>query len=82
MRQVVLFGVVDLGALEGVAVVDVDGFPCGVEVEGTEAFAVAVAGLFDAAEGQVDFCTNCGGVDVGDSGFEVAHGDEGAVDVL
>ena len=44
-----LLGVVDLGALEGVAGVDVDGLPGGVEVECTEAFAVAVAGLLDAA---------------------------------
>jgi hypothetical protein len=43
---------------------------------------VAVAGLFYAAEGQVDFGADGGGVDVGDAGFEVANGGEGAVDVL
>ena len=77
-----LLGVVDLGSLEFVAGVDVDGFPGGVEVECAEAFAVAVAGLFYAAEGQVDFGADGGGVDVGDAGFEVAHGGEGAVDVF
>ena len=73
--------VIDLGALEVVAVVDVDGLPCGVEVNGAVAFAMAVAGLFDAAEGQVNFCADGGGVHVGDAGFEVADGGEGAVDV-
>src|ERR1700679_2547917 len=77
-----LLRVVDLGALEGVAGVDVDGLPGGVEVERAEAFAVSVAGLLDAAEGQVDFRADGGGVDVGDAGFEVADGGEGAVDVL
>jgi hypothetical protein len=50
-HSLMLLCVVDLGALEGVAGVDVDGLPGGVEVEGAEAFAVTVAGLFDAAKG-------------------------------
>src|SRR5690348_1109320 len=79
---IALLRVVDLGALEFVAVVDVDGFPGGEEVEGAQAFAVAVAGVLDAAEGQVNFCTNRRSVDVGDAGFEVADGREGAVKVL
>ena len=77
-----LFRVVDLGALEFVGVVDVDRFPGGEEVDGAVAFAVAVAGVLDAAEGQVDFCADGGRVDVGDAGFEVADGGEGAVEVL
>src|SRR5580658_1514863 len=43
---------------------------------------MAVAGLLDAAEGEMDFGSDGGGVDVGDAGFEVAHGAEGAVDVV
>src|SRR5208337_4511817 len=73
--------IIDLGALELVGVIDVDGFPCGEEVEGAEAFAVAVAGVLDAAEGQMHLGTDGGRVDVGDAGFEVAHGCEGAIDV-
>jgi len=37
--------------------------------------------VFDAAEGQMHFGADGGGVDVGDAGFEVAHGCEGAIDV-
>jgi hypothetical protein len=46
-----LFCIIDLRALQLIGVVDVDGFPGGEEVEGAEAFAVAVAGVLDAAEG-------------------------------
>src|SRR6185312_3179875 len=73
---------VNLGALEFVGVVDVDGFPGGVEVEGSgAAFAVAVAGLLDSAEGEVNFGSDSWGVDVGDAGFEVADGAESLVHV-
>ena len=77
-----LLRVVDLGALEFVAVVDVDRFPCGEEVDGAVAFAVAVAGVLDAAEGQMHFGADGGRVDVGDAGFEIANGGEGAVHIL
>src|SRR5205823_4942044 len=50
----ILFGVVDLGALEFAAVVDVEGFPFGKDVEDVAAFAVTVAGGFHAAEGQMN----------------------------
>src|SRR5580658_558987 len=76
-----LLRVVDLRALQLVRVVDVDGFPSGEEVEGAEAFSVAVAGALDAAEGEMDFGAYGGCVDVGDACFEVAHGGEGAIDV-
>ena len=77
-----LFPGVDLRPLQLVGVIDVDGFPGGVEVERAgAAFAMAVAGLLDAAEGQMDFGADGGRVDVGDAGFQVAHGAEGAVDV-
>src|SRR6185437_6003785 len=73
---------VNLGALEFVGVVDVDGFPGGVEVEGSgSAFAVAVAGLLDTAEGEVNFGSDSWGVDVGDAGLEVADGAESLVHV-
>ena len=68
--------------MQFVGVVDVDGFPGSEEVDGAQAFAVAVAGAFYAAEGEMDFGADGGGVDVGDSGFEVAHGGEGAVHVF
>ncbi len=77
-----LLRVVDLGALQLVGVVDVDRFPGGEEVDGAVAFAVAVAGVLDAAEGQMDFGADGGRVDVGDAGLEVADGGEGAVHVL
>src|SRR5580658_4856878 len=62
-----LLRVVDLRALQLVRVVDVDGFPSGEEVEGAEAFTVAVASALDAAEGKMDFCTDGGSIDVSDS---------------
>ena len=40
---------------------------------------MAVACLLDAAEGEMDFSADGGGVDVGDAGLEVADGGEGAV---
>lgn len=44
------FGVVDLGALEFVGIVDVHGFPGAVEVDGAKAFTVAVASLLDSSK--------------------------------
>src|SRR6185312_3922959 len=71
---------VNLGALEFVGVVDVDGFPGGVEVEGSgAAFAVAVAGLLDSAEGEMDFGSDSWRIDVGDSGLQITDGAEGLV---
>src|SRR5215510_4656813 len=75
--------VVDLGALQLATEVDVDALPFGEEVEGGGAgFAMAVAGGFGAAEGQVYFRTGRAGVDVEDAGVDVLHRPEGAVDVL
>src|SRR5215831_11378285 len=61
-----LLCVVDLRALELVAVVDVDGLPGREEVDGSVAFAVAVAGGFHSAEGQMHLSADGGRVDVGD----------------
>jgi len=74
--------VVDLGALELVGVVDVEGFPFGVEIDGGDCgFAVAVAGFLSAAEGQVSFGADGWRVDVDDAGEQVANGVKGAVHV-
>src|SRR5260370_8132298 len=57
--------VVDLGALELVGIVDVDGLPLGEKVDGGNGgFAVTVAGLLRAAEGQVGFRAGRRSVDV------------------
>src|SRR5258708_1235219 len=78
-----LFGVVDLGALELVGVVDVEGFPLGEEVDrGDGCFAVAVAGFLCAAEGQMGFGTDGGRVDVDDAGVEIADGLERTIHVM
>src|SRR2546429_6292964 len=48
--------VVDLGALELVGIIDVDGLPFGEEINGGDGgFAVAIAGLLSAAKGQMRF---------------------------
>src|SRR5271170_1588826 len=74
---------VDLGLLQFVRVIDVDGLPLGVEVDrANAAFAVAVAGGFGAAEGQMHFGADGGRVDVGDAGVEVANGGEGLVHIF
>src|SRR6266566_2111569 len=65
--------VVDLGALELVGIIDVDGLPFGEEINGGDGgFAVAIAGLLSAAKGQMRFRPNRGGVDVDDSGVHIA----------
>src|SRR5688572_18811016 len=64
---------IDLRTLELAAEVNVDAFPFGEDVQDVAAFAVAVAGLADSAEGEMDFRADCGGVDVDDSGLHVAH---------
>src|SRR5882762_7023052 len=82
LRQKHLFRVVDLGALEFVGVVDVEGLPFGVEIDGGDSgFAVAVAGFLGAAEGQVGFGADGWGVDVDDAREQVANGVKGAIDV-
>src|SRR5437868_737939 len=70
---------INLGALEFAAEVDVEAFPFGEDVEDVAAFPVAVSGLADSAEREVDFGADGGCVDVDDSGFDVSHGAEGAV---
>src|SRR5882762_4992182 len=77
-----LFRVVDLGALEFVGVVDVEGLPFGVEIDGGDGgFAVAVAGFLGATEGQVGFGADGWGVDIDDASEQVANGVKCAIDV-
>src|SRR5215469_7234769 len=74
--------VVDLGALQLVGIIDVDGLPFGEEINGGDGgFAVAIAGPLGAAKRQMRFCPNGRRVDVDDSGVQVAHGLESAVHV-
>src|SRR5215472_13927400 len=74
--------VVDLGALQLVGIIDVDGLPFGEEINGGDSgFAVAIAGLLCAAKRQMGFCANRRRVDVDDPGVQVANGLEGAVHV-
>src|SRR6266849_955312 len=72
--------VVDLGALELVGIVDVDGLPLGEKVDGSNGgFAVAVAGLLCAAEGQVCFRPDCRSVYIDNSGIEIAGSLDSAI---
>src|SRR5882672_10949833 len=81
-RQKLLFRVVDLGALEFVGIVDVQGLPFGIKIDGGDGgFAVAVAGFLGAAEGQVGFGADGWRVDVDDAGEQVANGVKGAIHV-
>src|SRR5580704_1927691 len=74
--------VINLGALEFVGVVDVDGFPLREEVDGGDGgFAVAVAGLLGAAEGEMRFGPDSGRVHIDDAGVKVPHRGKGAIDV-
>src|SRR5262249_21745627 len=78
----VLFRVVNLSALQTVRIIDVEGFPLRVEVDGAQAtFAVSVARGLGPAEGQVYLRADGGRVHVGDTGVEVTHGAERLVDV-
>src|SRR5712692_8738599 len=77
-----LFGVVDLGALELVGVVDVEGLPFGVEIDGGDGcLAVAVAGFLGAAERQMCFGADGWRVDIDDAGEQVADGVKGAIHI-
>src|SRR5262249_52011581 len=73
----VLFRVVNLSALQTVRIIDVEGFPLRVEVDGAQAtFAVSVARGLGSAEGQVYLRADGGRVHVRDTGVEVTHGAE------
>src|SRR6516225_875988 len=75
--------VVDLGALQLTAVVEVDGLPFRVEVQRRRSrLAVAVARLLGASEGQVGFGADRGGVYVKDARLHVAHSPKSVVHVL
>src|SRR5580692_10833497 len=77
-----LVGVVDLGALQAIGIIDVERLPLGVEIEsGHAGFTVAVAGILDSAEWQMRFGADRGRVHVDDSGFEIALRAEGVVHV-
>src|SRR2546425_536763 len=74
--------VVDLGALELVGIIDVHGLPLSEKIDrGDGCFAVSVAGLLRAAEGQMRLCANGWRVYVNNSGVEIASGLEGLVHV-
>ena len=67
--------VIDLRALELVGIIDVHRLPLGEEIDrGDGRFAVAVAGLLRAAEGQVGLCANRRRVYVDNSGVQIASG--------
>src|SRR5437660_12048014 len=66
---------VDLGALELVGIIDVDGLPVGEGFNGGDGgFAVAITGLLSAAKGQMRFRRKRGGGAVDGSGVESACG--------
>src|SRR5882762_1915947 len=74
--------VIYLCALELVGIVDVDGLPLGEKVDGGNGgFAMAVAGLLRAAEGQVCFSADCRSVYIDNSSIEIARRLEGAIHV-
>src|SRR6516225_8527296 len=74
--------VVDLGALQFVGVVNVDGFPFREKVEGRDRrFTVAIAGLLGATKREMRFCADGGGIDIDDAGVEITEGGEGGVDI-
>src|SRR4051794_36278171 len=74
--------IVDLRSLEAAAEVDVDRLPFGERVEcRMTGLSVSVARLLPAAEGQVRLGAGRSGVDVHDSGLEIAHRPEGGVRV-
>src|SRR5882724_9442426 len=72
-----LFNVVDLCLLQLAGVVDVDRFPLAkYVVHGCAGLSMAVAGVFHAAEGKMDFSTDRRPVDISDSGFDIPHSAE------
>src|ERR1700728_23297 len=77
-----LLACVNLRPLQFIRVIDVDRLPRRVEIERAgAAFAMAVAGLLNPAEGKMHFSPNRWRVHVGDAGFEVPHRAECPVDV-
>src|SRR5258706_15161918 len=75
--------VVDLGALEFAAVIDIDRLPFGKDLErGPAPFAVAVARPLDTAERHMSFGADRRRIDIGNSGAEVADRTVGVIDVL
>src|ERR1043166_9683373 len=74
---------INLRALKLAAVVNVNALPLAEDVEDLRAgLAVAVARRLRAAEGEVNFRADGGGVDVEDAGVHLVHRVEGAVHVL
>src|SRR5687767_1868533 len=72
--------IVNLGALEAAAEVDVDRLPLGVGVErGVAGLAMPVSRFLPATEWQVRLGPRRARVDVNDAGLEVAHGPERGV---
>src|SRR5258708_367184 len=74
---------INLGFLQFAAVVGVDDFPFGEDIQAGEAgFAVAVAGAACAAEGELDFGSGGAGIDVQDASGDITYGALDAVVVL
>src|ERR1051326_9101442 len=75
--------IVDLGALELAAIVEVQRLPLRKDVErGPSPLAVSVSRPLDAAKRHVSFRPDRGSIDIGDSGAKVADRAVGVVDVL
>src|SRR5579883_2993195 len=74
---------IDLGFLQLAAVVGIDYLPFGEDIQtGQTGFAVAIAGAASAAEGELDLGPSRAGVDVNDTGRQVAFGPLNIIDVL
>src|SRR5437588_8875205 len=73
---------VDLRALQLVGIINVERLPFAVEINNrAAAFAMAVAGGFGAAKGQMHLCADGGRIYISDAGIKIAHGAERLVDV-
>src|SRR5689334_10270428 len=65
-----------------IRIVDIEGLPFGTVVHGCPArFAMPVAGVFDAAEGQLDLRAAGRKVDIDDACLQLLHGAERPVDI-
>src|SRR5277367_353610 len=83
LRLLFLLSAVDLRLLQGVGVIDVDGLPLGVEIDRADAaFAMSIAGGLGAAEWQVNFCADRGGIDIGDARLQIADRRESFVHIF
>ena len=74
--------IVDLRSLKFAAVIDVDRLPLREEiVDCPSTFTMSVAGLFDAAKGEVSLSPDCGCIDIRNTGLDITHRNECLVDI-